>query len=216
MLKKVILTFFFLLIIIKPSYASIKKTIINNLIKTENLSFNFKQTIGKKTEEIFLDDGLETIEDLSKFDIFELNKKFGRKTAAWLFNASKGIDNEPVQERQETIQISKISTLKQDSKEYDFLLQSLNDLCKQVHTIVLEKNKLFRSIGIQLVQQDMTNKTRSRMLKNSTSSLEELEKISAELLREALEDQEIPIRRLGVKVSEFSDLEGQSSITSYF
>ena len=46
--------------------------------------------------------------------------------------------------------------------------------------------------------------------------LEELEKISAELLREALEDQEIPIRRLGVKVSEFSDLEGQSSITSYF
>ena len=51
MLKKVILTFFFLLIIIKPSYASIKKTIINNLIKTKNLSFNFKQTIGKKTEE---------------------------------------------------------------------------------------------------------------------------------------------------------------------
>jgi len=172
--------------------------------------------IGKKTEEIFLDDGLETIEDLSKIDIFELNKKFGRKTASWLFNASKGIDDEAVQERQETIQISKISTLKQDSKEYDFLVQSLNGLCKQVHSIVLEKNKLFRSVGIQFVQQDMTNKTRSRMLKNPTSSLEELEKISAELLREALEDQEIPIRRLGVKISEFSDLEGQSNITSYF
>ena len=172
--------------------------------------------IGKKTEEIFLDDGLETIEDLSKINIFELNKKFGRKTAAWLFNASKGIDDESVQERQETIQISKISTLKQDSKEYDYLIQTLNGLCEQIHSIVLEKNKLFRSVGIQFIQQDMTNKTRSRMLKNSTSSLEELEKISAELLREALDDQEIPIRRLGVKVSEFSDLEGQSSITSYF
>jgi len=172
--------------------------------------------IGKKTEEIFLDDGLETIEDLSKIDIFELNKKFGRKTAAWLFNASKGIDDEPVQERQETIQISKISTLKHDSKEFGFLVQSLDDLCKQVHNVVLEKNKLFKSIGIQFVQQDMTNKTRSRMLKNPTNSLEELEKISSELLREALENQEIPIRRLGVKVSEFSDLEGQSNITSYF
>ena len=172
--------------------------------------------IGKKTEEIFLDDGLETIEDLSKIDIFELNKKFGRKTATWLFNAAKGIDDEPVQERQETIQISKISTLKHDSKEFGFLVQSLDDLCKQVHSVVLEKNKLFRSIGIQFVQQDMTNKTKSRMLKNSTNSLGELEKISSELLREALEDQEIPIRRLGVKVSEFSDLEGQSNITSYF
>ena len=51
MFKKIILTFFFLLILIKPSIGSIKEKIINNLIKTENLSFNFKQTIGKKTEE---------------------------------------------------------------------------------------------------------------------------------------------------------------------
>ena len=51
MLKKTILTFFFLLILIKPSYSSLKESIINNLIKTKNLSFNFKQTIGKKTEE---------------------------------------------------------------------------------------------------------------------------------------------------------------------
>ena len=51
MLKKTILIFFFILILIKSSNASIKETIINNLIKTENLSFDFKQTIGKKTEE---------------------------------------------------------------------------------------------------------------------------------------------------------------------
>ena len=51
MLKKTILIFFFILILIKSSNASIKEIIINNLIKTENLSFNFKQTIGKKTEE---------------------------------------------------------------------------------------------------------------------------------------------------------------------
>ena len=51
MLKKVILTFFFLLILIKPSIGSVKEKIINNLIKTENLAFNFKQTIGRKTEE---------------------------------------------------------------------------------------------------------------------------------------------------------------------
>ena len=51
MLKKIILTFFFLLNFIEPLYASVKDEIINNLIKINNLSFNFKQTIGEKTEE---------------------------------------------------------------------------------------------------------------------------------------------------------------------
>ena len=51
MLKKIILIFFFLLNIIQPLYASIKDKIINNLIKTDNLTFDFKQTIDKKTEE---------------------------------------------------------------------------------------------------------------------------------------------------------------------
>ena len=51
MLKKITLTFFFLFILIKSSFASIETKIINNLLKTNNLTFNFKQTIGKKTEE---------------------------------------------------------------------------------------------------------------------------------------------------------------------
>ena len=51
MLKKIILSFFFLLNFIEPLYASIKDEIINNLIKINNLSFNFKQTIDEKTEE---------------------------------------------------------------------------------------------------------------------------------------------------------------------
>ena len=51
MLKKIILTFFFILNIVEPLFASTKDQIINNLIKTNNLTFNFKQTINEKTEE---------------------------------------------------------------------------------------------------------------------------------------------------------------------
>ena len=42
---------FFLFNLIKPLHASIEEKIINNLLKTDNLTFNFKQTIGEKTEE---------------------------------------------------------------------------------------------------------------------------------------------------------------------
>ena len=75
---------------------------------------------------------------------------------------------------------------------------------------------MFRSVGIHLTQTDLSSKTRSRMLRNSTFSLDELKKVSRQLLKEVLENQSILVRRLGVKVSELSALEGQSDITSYF
>ena len=54
------------------------------------------------------------------------------------------------------------------------------------------------------------------MLKNPTNSIIELEKISTRLLSESLIDQELLIRRLGLRISELTDMEGQSDITSYF
>ncbi len=80
----------------------------------------------------------------------------------------------------------------------------------------MEKQKMFRSIGIQLVNEDLSTKTKSKMLKNPTNSIIELEKISTRLLSESLIDQELLIRRLGLKISELTDMEGQSDITSYF
>lgn len=75
---------------------------------------------------------------------------------------------------------------------------------------------MFKSVGIQFVQTDLSSKTKSKMLKNPTSSLEELQKTAVQLLQEALENQTLLVRRLGVKVSELSEVEGQSNITSYF
>ncbi len=75
---------------------------------------------------------------------------------------------------------------------------------------------MFKSVGISFVQSDLSNKSKSKMLRNPTMSLEELEKTAEQLLKEALENQSITIRRLGVKVSELSESQGQRDITSYF
>ena len=172
--------------------------------------------IGKKTEEKFSEMKLEKIGDLKSLDVFTLNQQFGRKTGTYIYNAVRGMDNDPVKEREPRIQFSKIVTLKKDSKDYDFLEEALIELCKELHSVVLKNNRLFKSVGIQFVQTDLSNKSKSKMLKNSTSSLVELEKNAKQLLHEALENQTMDLRRLGVKVSELSELEGQSDITSYF
>ena len=159
---------------------------------------------------------IETIGQLKELDVFALNQKFGRKSGTYIYNAIRGIDHEAVKERAPRIQFSKIVTLKKDSKDFDFLAENLKEICKELHNIVLKNNRMFKSVGIQFVQSNLSNKTKSKMLKNHTLSLEELEKNAKQLLIEALENQEIPVRRLGVKVSELSEMEGQSNIMSYF
>ncbi len=133
-----------------------------------------------------------------------------------MYNAARGIDNEPVKEKEARIQYSKITTLKKDSKDYQFLSENVIKLCKEVHDVVMKNNIMFKSIGIHFVQSDLSSKSKSRMLRNPTLNLEELQKNADQLLKEALENQTITIRRLGVKVAELSEVQGQSDITSYF
>ena len=182
----------------------------------EQLKIRAIPGIGGKTEKIFSEMNLETIQDLMKLDVFTLNNKFGRKSGTYIYNAVRGIDNEPVKEKEGRIQYSKIMTLKKDSKDPQFLLENIRELCKEVHTVIRKNNQMFKSVGIHFVQSDLSNKSKSKMLRNPTTSLEELQKNVEQLLTDALENQTITIRRMGVKVAELSEVQGQSDITNYF
>ena len=172
--------------------------------------------IGKKTEERFLEMNFKTLQELKKLDVFTLNKEFGRKSGTYIYNAIRGIDNEPVREKEGRIQYSKIMTLKKDSIDFQFLFENIKNLCSEVHTVVKKNNKMLKSVGIHIIQSDLSNKSKSRMLRNPTDNFDELQKNVEQLLKEGLENQKIPIRRLGVKVSELSEIQGQSNITNYF
>ena len=172
--------------------------------------------IGAKTADRLQHMKKETIKDLKKLDIFALNKEFGRKNGTRIYNAAKGIDDHPVKQRKANIQYSKITTLKNDSKDYQFLSENIRELCKQVHSIVKNNNQMFRSVGVQFIQSDMTTKSKSRMLRAPTSSIEELQKNANQLLKQVLEKQTMTFRRLGVRVSELTEIQGQSEITTYF
>ena len=172
--------------------------------------------IGKKSEDRLAEIGLETILQLRSADVFTLNGLFGRKVGTYIYNAARGIDEEPVSPRHDPVQYSRIITLKQDSKEFNFLVNNLEKLCGDLHEAIVKDGILFKSVGIQFVNSDSSSRTKSRALKNPTSGLDELKKASSQLLKESLEDQKLPIRRLGVRVSDFSQIHGQVDITRFF
>lgn len=172
--------------------------------------------IGGKTEKKFQNMEIDTVGKLRSLDVFNLHKLLGRKGGTFIYNAARGIDHEPVKEREATVQYSKISTLKENTIDYKFLSHNLEKICKELHEVVKRKNQMFKTITIQFVLQDLSIKTKSKTLRNPTLNIEELLRTADHLLKDSLAGQETPVRRLGVRVSELTDLKGQSTITSYF
>ena len=171
--------------------------------------------IGGKTEKRLAELGMRTVGDLRRMDVFELQREFGRKPGTYIHNASIGRSDDPVAEREPSVQYSKIVTLARDSDDYEFLSGALRSVCDELHGVVTRNNRLFKSVSVQFVQADMSQKSRSRMLRSPTADPGELRRSADRLLREALRDQGAPVRRLGVKVSELSEVRGQSSIDSF-
>ena len=171
--------------------------------------------LGKKTEKSLVAMSIETVADLSKCDVFVLIENFGRRVGTYLHNASVGRDDSPVTERAPNLQYSKIATLANNSTDATFIGKSLSDLCLQVHATATANSRTFRTVTIHLIQSDMVTKSRSLTLRSPSSSLEELERAASSLLCQALASQRIPVRRVGIKVSELGEAKGQSSMDDY-
>lgn len=173
--------------------------------------------IGGKTEKRLASMGMRRIADLRGADVFELRREFGRSLGTYIRAAARGESADPVAEREPRVQYSRIVTLRRDSADPDFLSGSLPALCADLHAAVSADRKLFRSVGVQLVLADMSQTSRSRMLRAPTADQAEMRRAAGRLLLDALRAGEggPPVRRLGVRISELSDMRGQSSMDMF-
>ena len=173
--------------------------------------------VGKKTEKKLEDLGIRTIGQLSKFDVQRLIEIFGKKLGIYFHNASNGIDNEPVQKRDEPESLSRISTLKENTKTLSLILDDAYNLCEEVHTKLVKNGLLYRSVNIYIVASDLKTYNRSKTFENPTNSLELLEKTVHDLFEKFLEETDIEARRIGVKVSNLSRKEvKQRELINFF
>jgi DNA polymerase IV (DinB-like DNA polymerase) len=172
--------------------------------------------VGVKTKEKMETMGIRTIGDLAKYDVWRLIEVFGRKLGTYFHSASMGIDDEPVQERGETESISRIATLKEDTRDLNAILDRTDRLCEEVHEDVRQKGLSFKSVGIIAVFTDMSIRSRSKTLDNPANESEILKRTVEELFEKLVSESELKVRRVGVKVSNFvREQKTQKQITSF-
>ena len=173
--------------------------------------------VGIKTEKKLESLGIKTMGRLAEYDVQNLIDVFGRKLGTYFHNSSIGIDEEPVKERDKPESISKIMTLKNDTKKISEIIPEINMLCSEVQSILLERKLMYRSVSIILITSNMKVYSRSRTIEQPTRDLGLFKSIVKELFEKFLTDFEVEIRRIGVKLSSLTKkTDKQKQITSFF
>ena len=173
--------------------------------------------VGKKTSARMDSLGIKTVGQLANFDVQKLIEIFGRILGIYFHNAANAVDNEPVQEQGEAESISRIGTLKQDTKDLAFILQKTDELTDDISKEISEKNLSFKQVAIYVVLTDLSSKSRSITLEQPAKDTETIKKNVKELFGKFLSETQLEVRRVGVKVSGFSREEPQQKqLTSFF
>lgn len=161
--------------------------------------------VGKKTTEVMHEMGINTVGELAKLDLEKLVKRFGKVLGTYFHNAANGTDFSPVQERGMAESISRILTLKEDTRDLDVLLEVAYKICDDILNRAVELNLSFKTISIQLVLQDMSASSRAKTFDAPVESLDVLKNTAKELFQRLLQEtsEELKARRLGVKISGF-------------
>ncbi len=173
--------------------------------------------VGKKTGEKLERMGVRTIGDLASVDARMLRQGFGDSLGTFLHNASRGMDEEAVHERGDADSISRIVTLKEDTRDLAAIVAVTDVLCAEVYDRLQQRGLSFRTVGVVAIMRDLSIQTRAKTLGESSGDLGVLRRTSAELMEKLLKESNKYVRRAGVKVSGLvTEKRAQRSLTSFF
>lgn len=171
--------------------------------------------IGPKTGERLAQMQVKTVSDLERLDLSKLILEFGKKNGTFIYNAARGLDNEPVEYSEEKKQISRIITLKKDAEKAEEVQQELHELCQSVVEAAGEKQISFRTVTVLLITNNLEQRTKSKTLRTYSNDIGLLYSVSKSVLEAAVRGHDIKIRRLGLRISDFQKSSGQNTMSDF-
>jgi DNA polymerase IV (DinB-like DNA polymerase) len=172
--------------------------------------------VGKKAEEKLTQLNVSTITQLSRLSPATLVETFGKSLGAYLYRASRGEDDDPVKEREQPTQFSRIATLKQNTRKAEETFPLLTELAKSVSARLKEEGMSCKSVAIIAILTDLSIHSRSRMLDSPSSDGKLIEAAAIQLTQEFLQSNpEAVLRRLGVKASGLTKETGQTDMSKF-
>jgi DNA polymerase IV (DinB-like DNA polymerase) len=166
--------------------------------------------VGKKTEVALVSMGITTIGDLASRNPSELAEAFG-VMGNQLYLMAHGIDNSEVEERTGIKSIGRDNTFQEDTDDFDFVLETLDDLAEDVYNQVASNQSCFKTVTIRIRYENFETHTHARTLSFATDRLLDLTRTARELMRPYLRPDR-KIRLVGVRASNLISVLNQKKL----
>jgi DNA polymerase IV (DinB-like DNA polymerase) len=166
--------------------------------------------VGRKTEQKLKAMGIETIGDLAHYDPAVLVETFG-VVGTQMYMMAHGIDRSEVEERGEIKSIGRDVTFQEDTADFEFILNTLDELAKEVHRDALKQNVNFKTVTVRVRYENFETHTHGKTLPFITNRLQDITKTARELMQVYLRADR-KVRLVGVRVSNFVSGEKQKTL----
>lgn len=168
--------------------------------------------IGPKTAAALRELGAEKVGDLARLDPITLVETFGRKPGSWLHALAAGRYAEGLPEEKEQEEVSRIGTLKQETRDPYLLLAKLEELEADAKAWLVDMKKSYKTLTITFITSDLKQHTRSHSFHNPKRWDEDTGTEKRALVEGFLASSPLGVRRIGIKFGSFMDLGGQTTL----
>lgn len=168
--------------------------------------------IGPKTTNELNSLGVQIVKDLKKVDQFLIIEKFGKNLGVWLFNLSNGIYESELEERSEKDEISKIGSLKFNSRHSKVIFQKISELEKEAKIVLIKSKKSYKTLTLIFITETLKMHTKSHTFSKPRSEKEDNSKEIEVLISKFLLEDTEEIRRVGIRFSNLVEMDGQTTL----
>lgn len=173
--------------------------------------------IGRKTARILGDMGLFKVADLKSMDPVLIVEKFGKKTGSWLIWLSEGRYKDIYRSStQEQSEVSRISTMEDNTRDLQDLMKRIQDMEQDNRNWLRENKKNFKTLVVSFVTEDMKSHSKSISFRTPKSWNDDMWDHELNLIRQFLSENQLKIRRVGIKYANFVDVSGQKTLADEF
>ena len=161
--------------------------------------------VGPKTAEILKQRGIETIQQLARYDVQELVAQFGKY--GWrLHQVAHGVDDSEVEEKWERKSLSRETTLEEHTNDPDIINRCIDELAEKVHGHLLRDGFVFKTVAIKVKFDDFNVHMRAKTFGAMHSDLPSLAKTAKQLMQTTIREkgEGKQVRLVGVRVSSLS------------
>ncbi len=169
--------------------------------------------VGKKTEKILNEMGIENIGQLAKIDAQRLVGLFG-KWGYRIHLLANGIDESEVREVREAKSVSRQITFEEDTNDSARLNRTIDHISEKVHKDLLRGGYIFKTVSIRVRLEDFETHTRAKTIDSFTKDLNVIKKISKDLLKEFIGEKKI--RLLGIRLSNLEKIDEKQRFIEEF